>query len=78
MLSGARIGRNCIIGANALVTEGKVIPDNSMVLGSPGKVVRELVDEQIAGLRVSAEGYVERARWYLAELSEQESVDITS
>jgi carbonic anhydrase/acetyltransferase-like protein (isoleucine patch superfamily) len=48
------------------------------VLGSPGKVVRELVDEQIAGLRVSAEGYVERARWYLAELSEQESVDITS
>jgi carbonic anhydrase/acetyltransferase-like protein (isoleucine patch superfamily) len=75
VLSGARIGRNCIIGANALVTEGKVIPDNSMVLGSPGKVVRELSDDQVAGLRVSAEGYVERARWYLAEFSQQEIVD---
>jgi carbonic anhydrase/acetyltransferase-like protein (isoleucine patch superfamily) len=75
VLSGAKIGRNCLIGANALVTEGKEIPDNSMVLGAPGKVVRQLSEEQIRGLRRSAEGYVERAQWYLAEFSNQEKVD---
>ena len=42
ILNGAKIGKNCIIGAHALVGEGKEIPDNSMVLGMPGKVVREL------------------------------------
>ena len=75
VLSGAKIGRNCLIGANALVTEGKEIPDNSMVLGAPGKVVRQLSEEQIIGLRESAEGYVKRAQWYQAEFSEQNEVD---
>ena len=42
ILNGARIGKNCLIGAHALVGEGKEIPDNSMVLGMPGKIVREL------------------------------------
>jgi carbonic anhydrase/acetyltransferase-like protein (isoleucine patch superfamily) len=75
VLSGAKIGRDCLIGANTLVTEGKQIPDNSMVLGAPGKVVRQLSEEEILGLRRSAEGYVERAQWYLAEFSNQEKVD---
>ncbi|MCZ6709691.1 MAG: gamma carbonic anhydrase family protein [Gammaproteobacteria bacterium] len=75
VLSGAKVGRNCLIGANALVTEGKEIPDNSMVLGAPGKVVRQLSEEEIRGLRRSAEGYVQRAQWYLAEFSNQEKVD---
>ena len=39
VLNGAQIGRDCLIGAGALVTEGKIIPDRSLVLGSPGKVV---------------------------------------
>ena len=57
-LSSASIGSNCLIGANTLITEGKVIPDNSLVMGAPGKVVRVLDDEAIANLPKSAEGYV--------------------
>jgi len=60
VLNGARIGRGCLIGARALVTEGKEIPDHSMVLGSPGKVVREIEPERVAELLRTAEGY--RAR----------------
>ena len=41
-----KIGKNCIIGAKALITENKVIPDNSLVVGSPGKVVREVTEEE--------------------------------
>lgn len=57
VLNGARIGRNCLIGAGALITEGKVIPDGSLVIGSPGKVVRALDAEAIAGLEASALHY---------------------
>lgn len=42
ILNGAKIGKGCLIGAGALVTENKVIPDHSLVMGAPGKVVREL------------------------------------
>lgn len=62
ILNGARIGRNCLIGAGAIVTEGKEIPDGSLVIGAPGKVARVLTDQQIEGLRLSAERYVENAR----------------
>ena len=48
VLNGARIGRNCLIGAGALITENKVIPDNSVVMGAPGRVVRE-IDEAGSG-----------------------------
>ena len=46
ILNGAKIGKNCIIGANTLVTEKKVIPDNSLVVGSPGKIVRQVSNEE--------------------------------
>ena len=46
ILNNAKIGKNCIIGAKALITENKVIPDNSFVVGSPGKVVREVTEEE--------------------------------
>ena len=46
ILNKAKIGKNCIIGAKALITENKVIPDNSLVVGSPGKVIREVTDEE--------------------------------
>ena len=69
ILNGAKIGKNCLIGANALVTEGKEIPDNSLVLGAPAKVVRELDDEAIAGLRASADSYAENAKCFAAGLT---------
>lgn len=57
ILNGAKIGKNCLIGAGALITEGKEIPDGSLVMGVPGKVVRDLDDAAIEGLRKSALGY---------------------
>ena len=56
------IGKGCLVGAGALVTEGKVFPDGSMILGSPAKVVRQLSPEQLEGLRRSAQHYVDNAR----------------
>lgn len=70
ILNGARIGRNCLIGAGALVAEGKEIPDNSLVIGMPGKVVRQLDESAINGLRMSAAHYVENARRFAAGLKE--------
>ena len=61
ILNGAKIGKNCLIGAGALITENKEIPDGSMVLGSPGRVVKELGKTQIAGLEKSALHYQENA-----------------
>jgi carbonic anhydrase/acetyltransferase-like protein (isoleucine patch superfamily) len=50
ILNHAVIGRHCIIGANSLIPEGKVIPERSLVMGSPGKVVRQLSDDEVARL----------------------------
>ena len=69
VLNGAKIGRNCLVGAGALVTEGKEIPDNSLAVGSPARVVRELDDKAIDGLRRSAEHYVQRARRFARGLT---------
>jgi len=60
ILNGAKIGRNCLIGANSLIAENKVIPDGSLVLGSPGKVVRQLSSEEIEKINATADNYVER------------------
>ena len=46
ILNNVKIGKNCIIGAKALITENKEIPDNSLVIGSPGKVVRQVTEEE--------------------------------
>ena len=62
VLNNARIGRNSIVGAGSVVTEGKEFPDNSLILGSPAKVVRTLDDAAAAKLRQSAEHYVENGR----------------
>ncbi|MGA7751091.1 MAG: gamma carbonic anhydrase family protein [Gallionella sp.] len=59
ILNHSIIGKNCLIGANTLITEGKVIPDNSLVIGSPGKVVRALTDAEIAALHANIAHYVE-------------------
>ena len=68
VLNGARIGRHCLVGAGSLVTEGKEFPDGSMIMGRPAKVVRELTEDQIAGLQRIAAHYVENARRYRAGL----------
>ena len=68
ILNGVKIGKNCLIGAHSLITEGKEIPDNSLVMGSPGKVIREMDAEQVAGLAKVSDGYVERAKQYAKEL----------
>ena len=78
VLTGAKIGRGCLIGANALVTEGKEIPDGSLVMGSPGKIVRALTAEQVAGLLVSARNYVENFKRYKLGFAVQGSVDRVS
>lgn len=64
VMNGARIGRNSLIGANTLIAEGKEIPDGVLVLGSPGKVVRELKQEEKDYLLKIAEGYIARSKYY--------------
>ena len=71
VLNHARIGRQCIIGANALVTEGKEIPDRSLVVGSPGRVVRQLTDEEVQFVLWNAAHYVEKLRRYRSALEPQ-------
>ena len=61
ILNGVKIGDNCLIGAGALITENKVIPDGSLVMGMPGKIVRQLDDAAIARLTQSALNYQENA-----------------
>lgn len=68
VLNGARIGRNCIVGAGALVTEGKEFPDGSLIVGAPAKVVRQLTEAQVAGLKASAAHYVNNGRRYTSGL----------
>lgn len=61
ILDHVKVGKNCLIGANTFLPPGKEIPDNSVVFGSPGKVVREVTPEQAEGFTFSAENYV--ANW---------------
>jgi len=59
VLNRAVIGKNCIIGAHALIPEGKVIPDNSLVMGAPGKVVKDISEPQVMMIKGSAQVYVD-------------------
>ena len=68
VLNHAKIGNNCIIGANALITEGKIIPDGSLVMGSPGKVVRQLTEQEMMTLQFSAAHYVENFKRFKEQL----------
>lgn len=64
LLSGAKVGSGCIIGAGALVTGKADIPDGSLAVGSPAKVVRKLTGEEKAALKESAEFYVKLSKKY--------------
>ena len=65
---GAKIGKNSIVGAHTLVPEGKVFPDNVMLMGTPAKVMRELTPEQARRGRKTAGNYAMRAQQYKKEL----------
>ena len=65
IMNGVEIGDFCIIGANALITAGTKIPSHSLVMGAPAKVVKQLNDEQIEGIRQNALRYVDLKNEYL-------------
>ena len=73
ILNGAKIGKNCLIGANSLIAEGKEIPDGSLVIGSPGKVVRQLSAEEIKNINGFADHYVQRFKLFQRELKPDQS-----
>jgi carbonic anhydrase/acetyltransferase-like protein (isoleucine patch superfamily) len=68
VLNGAVIGRDCLIGANSLIPEGKNIPDRSLVMGSPGRVLRQLDDAEVERIRWIAKHYTDNAARYQQEL----------
>jgi len=68
ILNHASIGKNCIIGANTLITEGKVIPEGSVVMGSPGKIVRRVTADEIKLIRWNADDYVKNFKRYQKQL----------
>ena len=65
LLNGSKIGKNCLIGARALITEKKVIPDNSLVMGSPGKIVRQVTEEEVEAMKQNAIRYQNNWKKYL-------------
>ena len=71
ILNGAKIGEECLIGAHSLIPEGKEIPPRSLVMGSPGKVVRQLTDEDVAHFTKGADRYVENGERYRQGLTLQ-------
>jgi carbonic anhydrase/acetyltransferase-like protein (isoleucine patch superfamily) len=68
VLNGAVIGRNCLVAAGAIVTEGRSFPDNSLILGAPAKVVRELTVAGIARIRANATEYATRGFYFKQHL----------
>ena len=72
ILNGAKIGKYCIIGANSLIPEGKEIPDFSLVVGSPGRVVRTISEAQKTRLELGALHYVENFKRFKRELVQED------
>src|SRR5215471_14648920 len=72
LLNRAKIGKNSIVGAHALIPEGKEFPDNSLVVGVPGKAVRSIRDEDVPMLTMNAQIYFERWQRYIVELKRVE------
>jgi len=68
VLNNAKIGRNCLVGAGALVTEGKEFPDNALIIGTPAKMVRLLTDDEVANLQRAAASYVQRGQDFKTSL----------
>ncbi|MGI9523624.1 MAG: gamma carbonic anhydrase family protein [Hyphomicrobiaceae bacterium] len=71
ILNGAVIGEESVIGAKALIPEGKIIPPRSVVMGVPGRIVREATDADIARNMAAVESYQRRWRWYASQMKAQ-------
>jgi len=65
LLNGAKIGDNSIVGAGSLVTQRKVFPPNSMIMGSPAKLIRALRDEEIKSISDNAQEYLDTMKGYM-------------
>jgi len=74
VLDGARIGAGCLIGAGAIVTPNKEIPPGSVVLGAPGKVVRQVEERDLVWMRAGCEAYRVKSREYAQKLVQRDSV----
>jgi carbonic anhydrase/acetyltransferase-like protein (isoleucine patch superfamily) len=70
VLNGAKIGKYCVIGANSLITENMQIPDGSLVMGSPAKIIKPIPEQQQKMLEQSAQHYVNNAKRFLTQLKE--------
>jgi carbonic anhydrase/acetyltransferase-like protein (isoleucine patch superfamily) len=68
ILNRVVIGKNCIIGANSLIPEGKIIPDGSVVMGSPGKIIRQVSEDDIVHIKMLADHYIKNFKRYKKEL----------
>ena len=71
VLNGASIGANCLIGAHALIPEGKQIPEGSVVMGSPGKIIRPVTEQDLVRMRAGALSYASRWPLYAEKLKAQ-------
>jgi carbonic anhydrase/acetyltransferase-like protein (isoleucine patch superfamily) len=71
VLNGVTIGRNCLIGAKAFIPEGRQIPDNSVVLGAPGKVVRSVSNDEATTMQNAAKEYVQNWQRYRDSLVQE-------
>ena len=69
LLNRSRIGKNCIVGANTLIPEGKEFAEGSLIVGAPGRVVRTLKEHELAMLKISADIYVENYRRFRDRLT---------
>ena len=68
ILNRARVGRNCVVGAHALITEGKEFPDGVLIIGSPAKIARNLDEGELNMLKMSAQVYVENGKRFRENL----------
>ena len=68
ILNGAKIGKNCVIGAGTLIPERKVIPDNSLVIGTPGKIVRTVPEDMLEKLKAGSGHYIHNAQHFSQHL----------
>ena len=69
ILNHAKIRENSIVGANSLITEGKEFPENSLIMGSPAKLIRELTEQEILMIKMSAESYVHNGKRFMSSLT---------
>lgn len=72
IMNGVEIAEDCLVGSNTLITENKIIPPRSLVLGSPGKIVRELTDEEVEANTGFSDRYVRNSARYRNTLKPQD------